>query len=85
MEAQDCQHHALQQLLEQQQGMVAPTLPQPSMQIFGRDPIDYCDFVRALKHQVEWKIQRPSSRLYYSVLYSSPLQALMRRCSSMSE
>ena len=84
--AQDHQHHALQQLPEQQQGMVAPALPQPSMQFFGGDPFDYCDFVHAFKHQVEWKTQSPSSRLYYLVQYTSgPVQELMRSCFFMSE
>lgn len=48
MENQDRQNGAIQQLVQQrQQGVMSLTLPQPDMQVFSGDPIDYCDFVRA--------------------------------------
>ena len=48
MENQDGQNHAIQQLVEQkQQGVIsAYAIPQPDMQVFSRDPIDYCDLVQ---------------------------------------
>jgi len=72
MEAQDRQSQALERLLEQQQqGVSTLTLPQPSLQVFSGDPIDYCDFVRTFEHLVERKTLSPSSRLYYLVQYTS--------------
>lgn len=87
MEAQDRQSQALQRLLEQQQqGVSALTLPQPSLQVFSGDPIDYCDFVRAFEHLVERKTLSPSSRLYYLVQYTSgSAQELMKSCLTMRE
>ena len=87
VETQDRQNSALQQLIQQQQaGVMALTLPQPSMQVFSGDPLDYCDFVRAFEHLVERKTPSPSARLYYLVQYTSgPVQELMRSCLSMRE
>lgn len=62
------------------------TLPQPSMQVFRGDPIDYCDFIRAFEHLVEEKTSSSSARLYYLVQYTSgPAQELMKSCLSMRE
>ncbi|XP_078357279.1 uncharacterized protein LOC144642164 [Oculina patagonica] len=87
MEAQDRQSHALQRLLEQQQqGVMSLTLPQPDMQVFSGDPIDYCDFVRSFEHLVEGKTFSSSSRLYYLVQYTSgPVKELMKSCLTMRE
>ncbi|CAB3997411.1 PREDICTED: uncharacterized protein LOC107342904 [Paramuricea clavata] len=84
-EAQDRQNTVLRQLIEQQQqGVMALTLPQPTMQIFNGDPTSYCDFVRAFEHLVERKTTSPSARLYYLVQYTSGhVQELMKSCLSM--
>ena len=51
---QDQQSNALQQLIhQQQQGVLALTLPQPSMPIFNGNSIDYCDFIRSFEHLIE--------------------------------
>ncbi|KAK3733614.1 hypothetical protein QZH41_016393, partial [Actinostola sp. cb2023] len=72
MENQDRQSHALQQLVQQQQQSVtALTLPQPSLQIFNGDPVEYSDFVRAFEQLIERKTQSPSTRLYYLVQYTT--------------
>ena len=87
METQDRHNQALMELVRhQQQSTAALTLPQPSMQVFSGDPIDYCDFIHAFEHLVEQKTTSSSSRLYYLVQYTSgPAQELMRSCLSMRE
>ena len=79
MQTQDRHNEALMQLVRhQQQSTAALTLPQPSMQVFSGDPIDYCDFIHAFEHLVEQKTTSSSSRLYYLVQYTSvPAQELM--------
>ena len=48
MEKQDRQNTVLRQLIEQQQqSIMALTLPQPTMQIFNGDPTSYCDPILA--------------------------------------
>eukprot|EP00794_Sanderia_malayensis_P013184 gene13184-14532_t len=81
------QNNALQQLtLQQQQGVMALTLPQPTMQVFSGDPIDYSDFVRSFEHIIEEKTPSPSTRLYYLVQYTTgAAQDLMKSCLSMRE
>ena len=87
METQDRHNQALMQLVRhQRQSTAALTLPQPSMQVFSGNPIDYCDFVHAFEHLVEQKTTSASSRLYYLVQYTSgPAQDLMKSCLSMRE
>ena len=83
MENQDRQNRAIQQ---QQQGVMSLTLPQPDMQVFSGDPIDYCGFVRAFENLVEKKTLSSSSRLYYLVQYTSgPVKELMKSCLAMRE
>ena len=87
IENHERQNQAIQQLIQQQQqGVLALTLPQPSLQVFSGDPIDYCDFVRAFEHIVERKTLSSSARLYYLVQYTSgAVQELMKSCLSMRE
>ena len=87
METQDQHNQALMELVRhQKQSTAALTLPQPSMQVFSGDPIDYCDFIHAFEHLIEQKTTSSSSRLYYLVQYTSgPAQELMRSCLSMRE
>ena len=62
VEVKDQQSYALTQLMkQQQQGVKALTLQQPSMQIFSGNPIDYCDFIRSFKHFIELKTASPSA------------------------
>ena len=87
VEMQDRQSFTLQQLIvQQQQGVMALTLPQPSMQVFSGNPIDYCDFIRSFEHLIESKTSSPSARLYYLIQHTSgPAQELMKSCLSMRE
>ena len=86
METQDRQNIALQQLVkQQQQSVMALTLPQPTMKIFKGDPTDYCDFIRSFEHLVEEKTLSSSARLYYLIQYTSgAVQDLMKGCLSMN-
>ncbi len=83
----DHQSFTLQQLIQQQQqGVMALTLPQLSMQVFSGNPIDYCDFIRSFEHLVESKTSSPSARLYYLIQHTSgTVQELMKSCLSMHE
>ena len=87
VKVQDQRSYALQQLMKQQQQEVkALTLPQPSMQIFSGNPIDYCDFIRSFEHLIKPKTARPSARLYYLIQHTSgSAQELMKSCLSMRE
>ena len=87
VEMQDQQSNALQLLIQQQQqGVMALTLPQPSMQVFSGNPIDYCDFIRAFEHIIESKTTNPSARLYYLIQHTTGcVQELMKSCLSMGE
>ena len=59
---QDQQSNVLQLLIQQQQqGVIALTLPQPSLQVFSGDPVDYCDFIRAFEHLIESKPTSPNA------------------------
>ena len=86
METHDRQNIALQQIVQQQQqSVMALTLPQPTIKTFKGDPIEYCDFIRSFEHLVEEKTTSPSARLYYLIQYTSgPAQDLMKSCLSMN-
>ena len=86
METQDRQSSALQQIVQQQQqSVMALTLPQPTIKVFRGDPIEYCDFIRGFEHLVEEKTPSSSARLYYLIQYTSgPAQDLMKSCLSMN-
>ena len=87
LDSQDRQSHALHQLLKQQQeNVMALTLPQPDLPVFDGDAIQYCDFIRAFENLIERKTSSSSARLYYLVQYTSgQVQQLMRSCLSMKE
>ena len=56
LESQEYQSFAFQQLLEQQQqNILALTLPQPDLPIFDGDPTRYCDFIRAFENLINRK------------------------------
>ena len=86
METHDRQNMALQQIVhQQQQSVMARTLPQSTINPFKGDPIEYCDFIRSFEHLVEQKTPSPSVRLYYLIQYTSgPAQDLMKSCLSMN-
>ena len=86
METHDRQNMALQQIVQQQQqSVMALTLPQPTIKPFKGEPIEYCDFIRSFEHLVEQKTPSPSARLYYLIQYTSgPAQDLMKSCLSMN-
>ena len=55
METYDRQNMALQQIVQQQQqSVMALTLPQPTIKPFKGDPIEYCDFIRSFEHP-QWR------------------------------
>ena len=87
LDTQDRQSYTFQQLLQQQQqSVMALTLPQPDLPIFDGDPTEYCDFVRAFENLIESKTRSSSARLYYLVQYTAgEVQELMRSCLSMKE
>ena len=76
----------LQLLLQQQEAIMALTLPQPELPVFTGDPIEYCDFIRAFENLVERKTSSSSARLYYLLQYTSGhVQDLVRSCLAMRE
>lgn len=86
-ENQDRQNeHFLQMMQLQQQGVMALSLPQPVMEVFSGNPVDYCNFIRAFENLVEEKIASSNSRLYYLVQYTTgSAQELMKSCLSMQD
>jgi hypothetical protein len=87
IDSQDRQSRAFHYLLNQQQeNVMALTLPQPDLPVFDGDPTNYCDFIRAFENLIERKTNSWYSRLYYLFQYSSSqVQELMRSCLSMRE
>ena len=71
-------------LLQQQEAIMALTLPQPELPLFTGDPIEYCDFIRVFENLVERKTSSSSARLYYLLQYTSG-QDLVRSCLAMRE
>ena len=72
MEKQNRANYALEQLfLQQQESIMAFTLPQPNMPVFVGDPSEYYTFVHSFQHQVEAKAINPSARLCYLIQYTS--------------
>ena len=73
-------------LHQQQEAIMALTLPQPEVPVFSGDPIGYCEFVRAFENLVERKTSSPSTRLYYLLQYTSgSVQDLVRSCLTMPD
>ena len=73
-------------LHQQQEAIMALTLPQPEVPVFSGDPIGYCEFVRAFENLVERKMSSPSTRLYYLLQYTSgSVQDLVRSCLTMPD
>ena len=87
LESQELQSFAFQKLLEQQQQhILALTLPQPDLPVFDGDPTRYCDFIRAFENLIERKTNSPSARLYYLVQYTTgQVKELMSSCLSMQD
>ena len=73
-------------LRQQQEAIMALTLPQPDVPVFTGDPVEYCDFIRAFENLIERKTSSPSTRLYYLLQYTSgQVQDLVRSCLAMQE
>ena len=73
-------------LIQQQEAIMALTLPQPELPVFTGDPIEYCDFIRAFENLVERKTSSSSARLYYLLQYTSGhVQDLVQSCLTMRE
>eukprot|EP00794_Sanderia_malayensis_P013101 gene13101-14442_t len=85
IENQDRQNQNFMQMMQQQQQGIMPlTLPQPAMEVFSGDPVDYCNFIRAFESLVEQRTTSPSAFLYYLIQYTSGcVQELMKSCLSM--
>lgn len=61
-------------------------LPQPSVPVFGGNPINYWMFIRVFESLTEKKTNSHSARLYYLVQYTSgEVQELVKSCLSMKE
>ena len=57
------------------------TLPKPEVPVFGGDPVEYSNFVKAFECLIEYRTERSSSRLYYLVQYTEgKVQELMHSC-----
>ena len=67
--------------------MMALILPQPGLQVFSGNPINYLDFIHAFEHRKkERKMPTLSAQLYYLVQHTTgPVQELMKSCFSMRE
>ena len=87
LHAQERQNSAFQRLIEQQQqNMLALTLPQPDLPVFDGDPTRYHDFIRAFENLIERKTNSSSARLYYLVQYTSgQVKELVSSCLSMQD
>lgn len=73
-------------LRQQQEAIMALTLPQPDVPVFTGDPVEYCDFIRAFKNVIERKTSSPSTRLYYLLQYTSgQVEDLVRSCLAMQK
>ena len=73
-------------LHQQQEAIMALTLPQPEVPVFNGDPIEYCEFIRAFENLVERKTSSQSNRLYYLLQYTNgPVQDLVRSCLTMPD
>ena len=73
-------------LRQQQEAIMALTLPQPDVPVFTGNPVKYCDFIRAFENLIERKTSSPSTRLYYLLQYTSgQVQDLVRSCLAMQE
>ena len=73
-------------LRQQQEAIMALTLPQPDVHVFTGDPVEYCDFIRAFENLIESKTSSPSTRLYYLLQYTSgQVQDLVRSCLAMQD
>jgi len=72
LEAQFLQNQQLQALVQQQQqSILALTLPQPGVPVFSGNPIEYWTFIRAFENLIDKKTTSESARLYYLVQYTS--------------
>ncbi len=87
IDAQDRQSQALQKLFQQQQeGVVALTLPQQGLQIYDGNPTRYHEWIRSFENLIETKTRNPGARLYYLVQYTSGnVKELMRSCLTMRD
>ena len=73
-------------LRQQQEAIMALTLPQPDVPVFTGDPVEYCDFIRAFENLIESKTSSPSTSLYYLLQYTSgQVQDLVRSCLAMQD
>ena len=73
-------------LRQQQEAIMALTLPRPNVPVFNGDPVEYWDFIRAFENLIEQKTSSPSTRLYYLLQYTSgQVQDLVRSCLVMQE
>lgn len=87
LESQELQSFTFQKLLEQQQQhILALTLPQPDLPVFDGDPTRYCDFIRAFENLIKRKTNSPSARLYYLAQYTAgQVKELVSSCLSMQD
>ena len=69
---------------QQYKSALTLTLPKPEVPVFGGDPVEYSNFVKAFECLIESRTESSSSRLYYLVQYTKgKVQELMRSCLAM--
>jgi hypothetical protein len=61
------------------------SLPQPEVPDFSGDPMEFCEFLRALETIIEVKMQSESTSLYYLIQHrTGDVKELMRSCLTMN-
>ena len=85
VDIQEKQAKCMEGLVKQQyKSALTLTLPKPEVPVFGRDPVEYSNFVKAFECLIESRTESGSSRLYYLVQYTEgEVQELMRSCLAM--
>ena len=84
VDIQEKQAKCMEGLVNQQyKSALTLTLPKPEVPVFGGDPVEYSNFVKAFECLIESRTESSSSRLYYLVQYTGDVQELMRSCLAM--
>ena len=85
VDIQEKQAKCMEGLVNQQyKSALTLTLPKPEVPVFGGDPVEYSNFVKAFECLIESRTESSSSRLYYLVQYTKgKVQELMRSCLAM--
>ena len=85
VDIQEKQAKCMEGLVNQQyKSALTLTLPKPEVPVFGGDPVEYSNFVKAFECLIESRTESSSSRLHYLAQYTEgEVQELMRSCLAM--